>query len=171
MKIFITLLVVLNISVVQAGEDIFFTKIPANITISQAVDAVQNAAERRKWTASRLENNKLQAKLNHHDYEAVLIFSFTADEIRYTDLTIFYEMDDDEQENGEKTPAPARWVRNLKKDTNYYFRQYPVRNISQEKMSPEDLENKLAGLKKMYNKQLITEVEYNQKKKEIMSRY
>ncbi|VAW90902.1 hypothetical protein MNBD_GAMMA21-636, partial [hydrothermal vent metagenome] len=157
--------------VAYAGEDIFFSKIPPHITPSQALAAVQKAAIRKKWTASRLENNKLQAKLNHHDYEVLLIFSFTDNEIRYKDLTVFYEMDDSEQENGEKTPAPERWVSNLKRYTNVFLREYQLYAVPKEKFSHEDIKLKLESLKKMYNQKLITESEYAQKKKEILSRY
>jgi len=171
MKLLMTLVLILNVGVAYAGEKILFLKTPPNITISQASEAVQKAALRRKWKASKMENNTLHVKLNHHDYEAFLIFSFSDKEIWYEDLTTFFEMDDSEQENGERTPAPDRWVSNLKRDAGVFLREYQQYAVPKEKFSHEDIKLKLESLKKMYNQKLITESEYAQKKKEVLSRY
>ena len=171
MKSLITLVLVFSVGVAYAGEKILFLKTPPGISTSQASEAVQKAALRRKWKVSTIEDNKLQVKLNHHDYEALLIFSFSDKEIRYEDLTTFYEMDDSEQENGESVPAPDRWVNNLKRDAGVFLREYQLYAVPKEKFSHEDIKLKLESLKKMYEQKLITESEYAQKKKEVLSRY
>ena len=173
MKILITLLFILNVSVAHAEENIFFSQIPAYISADQAVAAVKAAALKKRWTVYGMEDNKLRIDLDHRGYKAILKFSFSARNIHYSDHTTSYNESFDEDPFGEpqgkweKTPAPARWIANLKNEVNIYFNSVPAK----ESLSSEDVEKKLETLKKMYDNKLITEEEYQLKKKEIMSRY
>lgn len=173
MKRLLTLLFILNISAAHAEENIFFSQIPEYISTDQAIDAVKAAALRKRWSVHEMEDNKLPITLDHRGYKAVFKFSFSARNIHYSDHTTYYnagfEEDSfgDEQGKWEKTPAPANWVANLKRETSAYFNRLPAKELS----SSEDVEKKLETLKKLYDKKLITEAEYESKKKDIMSRY
>lgn len=174
MKIFITLLFIFNVSAAYADESIFFSKIPLYVTTDQAIDSVKAAALKRRWTVDGIGDNELRIKLDHRGYKARLNFYFTENEIRYIDSTTGYSENvgedpfGDEQGGWEVSPAPARWITNLKNDMNVFL----VNNVSgKQSLSNEQIENKLETLKKMYDNKLITEEEYQLKKKEIMSRY
>lgn len=173
MKILITILFFLNVSVAHAEENIFFSQIPEYISADQAVAAVKAAALKKRWTVYGMEGDKLRIDLDHRGYKAILKFSFSARNIHYSDHTTFYNESFDEDPFGEalgkweKSPAPARWIANLKNEVNIYFNSVPAK----ESFSSDDVEKKLETLKNMYEKKLITEEEYQSKKKEIMSRY
>jgi hypothetical protein len=184
MKIFIILLTILNISAAHANEKVFFSIIPSYAITEDAVSAVSAAATQRKWTINGFKNNKLRIELEHRGYKAVLDFYFSENEIHYSDLTT-YEYDEgiDDDPFGDDTasvwkasPAPDRWIQNLKNDVNIHFNNSVYarnrRDASRkESFSHENIENKLESLKTLYDKKLITETEYKLKKKEIMSNY
>ena len=77
------------------------------------------------------------------------------------------------------TPAPAKaapvkWVNNLKIGTNRFLLtriSYRNTDTTNKHKGGEDIESKLKKLKKLFNKNLITELEYNTKRKEILSKY
>jgi len=168
MKIFMLLILALSTSIVFAGDKIHFMDVPEGITPIQATQALKEAAIRRKWTAFALDNNEVQVKLDHHGYNAKLIFSISNDEIYYKDLTTSEDDDDfSDSEAGDLTPVPSHWLRNIKKDATAFMN----RMERKANVSAESIEEMLDGLKKMYDKQLITESEYKQKKQEILSRY
>ena len=173
MKILIALLFIMNVSVAHAEDAIFFSQIPAYISADQAVAAVKSAALKKRWTVYGMEDDKLRIDLEHRGYKAILKFSFSARNIHYSDHTTFYNEGFDEDLFGEelgkweKVPAPARWIANLKNEVNIYFNSVPAK----ESLSSEDVEKKLETLKNLYDKKLITEEEYQLKKKEIMSKY
>jgi len=174
MKIFITLLFILNLSAVQADESMLFSTIPSYVTTNQAISSLRAAALNREWSIDGEGDNELRIKLDHHGYKARLKFNFTVSDIRYFDSTTYYNEDmwgdefGDEKGFWEKSQAPASWIVNLKKDMNIYLvNKAPVIDS----LSNEQIENKLESLKKMYDNKLITEEEYKLKKKEIMSRF
>jgi len=173
MKVLVSLLLIVNLSIAYASEEIFFTNKPANVTMAQAVSAVEKAAKRRKWTPTRLADNRLEVKLEHHGYRNWLIFSFSDGGIYYTDLTTYDEADDhdDTDDHWVKKAAPRRWVKNLKKDADGYLRKYARNAPTKQESSTEVIEAKLKSLKKMYDEKLISQSEYEQKKKELLSRY
>jgi len=176
MKIFIILLTILNISAAHANEDLFFSSIPSSLTTDDAVAAVNQAALNRRWTTHGLENDKLRIELDHRGYKAVLIFSFSEKEIHYSDYTtyfndIFVDEDEDSEGEWEASSAPENWIRNLQNDANSYFITSGRNRSVKESSLHDNTVNKLESLKRLYDKKLITETEYNVKKKEIMSSY
>lgn len=174
MKILIILLSILNISAAHAKESILFSHIPSSyITTEQAIEAVTAAALKRKWSVHGLENNKTRIELNHRGYKAILEFSFSENEIRYSDFTTYFdEMDDDGSGEWKKGSVPGNWLYNLRSDVNTIFITMPKRKTSvKESFSHEIVVKKLESLKTLYDKKMITESEYKLKKKEIMSAY
>ena len=173
MKRLIALLFIINVSITHAEEAKFFSQIPAYISADQAVAAVKAAALKKRWTVYGMEDDKLKIGLDHRGYKAMLKFSFSARNIHYSDHTTSYNESFDEDPFGdalgkwEKVPAPARWIANLRNEVNIYYNSLPAKEL----LTSEDVEKKLATLKTMYEKKLITEEEYQLKKKEIMSRY
>ena len=172
MRILITLLLILNISAAHSEESILFSQIPAYVTTDQAIASVKAAALKRRWSIDGEGDNELRIKLDHRGYKARLKFNFTESEIHYFDSTTYENMGEDvfgdEQAAWVASPAPARWITNLKNDMNAFL----VNNVSGKELpSNEQIENKLKSLKSMYDNKLITEEEYQLKKKEILSRY
>lgn len=179
------LLFMLSISATHANGEIHFSGIPANITTVEAITAVGYAAQKRKWTVSNLDNGKLRVNLNHNDYKAVLDFSFSERDIYYSDFTTYIDQDVNEDEDSleawEAKAVPRNWLANLKRDVDGFFLilknikhnrgSHSLKNNHKETLSYENVEIKLDGLKKLYDKRLIAESEYKLKKKEIMSRY
>ena len=178
------ILFIFNVGIAHANEEIFFSIIPSYAITEDAINAVSAAALKRKWTVNGYENSKLRIQLDHRDYKAVLDFSFSENEIYYTDLTTY--LDDrgyDEDPFGDKVddkyvvkPAPARWIQNLKNDVNDHFNNSVYARSRKdasvkESTSHESIESKLESLKVLYDKKLITEEEYTLKKKELMSNY
>ncbi len=175
MKLLVSMFLFFNISVLYAADGIYFTEKSPLLTIEQAISALEDAAKRRKWTPTRLENNTVEVKLDHQGYKTHLVFSFSGNGIYYTDLTTYdetdYDDDEDAKANWVKQPAPRRWVSKLKRETERHLQKYRSLVPTKQKTSHEEIEAKLRSLKKMFDDQLITESEYQQKKKEIMSRY
>ncbi len=179
MKLFMTIVFLFSISTAYAGEKLQFIEVPHNIANTQVITAMKKAAVKRKWTASELADEKLQVTLNHHGYKAKLIFSFSGDHVLYEDFTTSEdsdEYDSDEfdsngKEKEESVPVPKRWLTNLRRDTLFFLERMQRRSAPVERISAEELTSKLENLKKLYDKKLITESEYLQKKKEVMSRY
>ena len=172
MKIVIAALLVLVTGIASASDKIYFLDIPKGISNQQAIKTIQKAAIRRKWTVSVLDKDKLQINLTHHGYKALLIFSAVNGGVYYKDLTTEEELD--EYSDGEtylRVPAPRSWVKNIKKDTERLFATVERNTEVEVKYSPEELEKKLESLKRIYDKKLITEAEYTEKKKELMSRF
>jgi len=173
MKILVILLFMLNTVVTYASDNIYFTKIPKDITKFEAVNAVSQAASMLKWTVYEFENKKLGIKLNHRDYKVLLKFSFSEREIHYSDSTTFLNRDafDDLEGVWEVTEAPENWLKNLKRDTDKYLTKIKIDRKIRETFSHENIEIKLKTLKKLHAEKLITSSEYEIKKKEILSRY
>lgn len=174
MRIIITLLFIFSVNAAHADEKIFFSQIPANISTEQAIGAVKAAALRKRWSVQEMEDGILPITLDHRGYKAVLKFYFSTRNIHYSDHTTFYNETFEEDVFGdqaagewEKSTAPARWVNNLKNELYANFNRIPAAEPS----SSEDVEKKLETLKNLYDKKLITEAEYLQKKKDIMSNY
>jgi len=172
MKIFLVLILVLSSSIAFAADKIYLMKMPEGITAIQANQALKKAAIRRKWTASVSDNNQVQVKLDHHGYNAKLIFSISNGEVYYKDLTTTEEADEfSDVEAGGFTPVPSHWLNNIKNDATVFMNRMDRRGANQANFSAENIEAKLESLKKMYDKQLITESEYKQKKQELLSKY
>ena len=175
MRILITLLLILNISTAHSEGSIFFSQMPSHITIDQSIASVKAAALKRRWSIDGEEDNELRIKLDHRGYKARLTFNFTESEIRYFDSTTTYEEEPfgedpfyDARGDWKVSPAPVKWIANLKKDMNAFLKN----NVSRrESLSNEQIEDKLKSLKRMYDNKLITEDEYKLKKKDIISRY
>lgn len=173
MKLFIFILTLLNISAAHASESIFFSFIPPNVTLDAARTSVMQAAIKRQWIPHQLENNKLKIELNHRGYMAVLIFSFSEKGVYYSDNTTYFndfDIEEDEEGIWEKAPAPSSWIGYLKSDTNSYFLTNAGKATS-ENFSQNNIEKKLQSIKALYDKKLITEVEYTEKRKKILSNY
>lgn len=173
MKIIIILLFILNVCVASAAENIYFAKIPPNINTADAISAVSKAALKRKWTVHNFENNILRVELNHRDYKALLNFTFPDGDIMYSDSTTYFNngKDDFYEEGWVVRPVPKNWLFNLQSDVAAFFAvsQNSI-NIKKE-LSQENVGEKLEELKVLYDKKLITEADYELKKKEILSRY
>lgn len=152
----------------HAKESTYFMLIPSTVTINDAVSSVKAAAIKREWAVHAIENNKLRIELNHRGYRGVLEFSFTENEIHYSDLTTYYNRSKSEWE---LSPAPDSWIQNLRNDVTGYL-QLNRRDLSvKESLTREDLTTKLETLKSLYDKKLITEAQYRSKQEEIMLRY
>ena len=176
MKKLIILLLFISVNIANAAERIFFTTIPSYVTTEQAIASLQAAAMQRKWTVVKKEKNTLRMKLDHRGYKAVLEFYVSENGIYYSDFTTYYEEGEDDfggVTEGEwvASAAPQRWIGYLKNDVNAYFPAIGVDTSVKEAESHEDIEKKLEGLKSLYEKQLITEEEYQSKRKEIISTY
>lgn len=169
MKNLIILLSILWFSVAHANEDIFFLAIPSNVTNEQAITSLYSAALKREWTIKSVEDDKLQIKLDHRGYKALLDFSITDNVIKYSDHTTYYNEPDDEYEEGawEDTSAPKSWIKYLLNDTNALLAVAGTRGSVRQ----EDIETKLENLKALFDKKLITEEEYKLKRKELISEY
>jgi len=175
-------LISISFSAAKASENVLFMKIPEGISLNEANIAVNHVAAHRKWVVSELEGNKLRIKLNHKNYRAMLDFSFSTDEITYSDLSSYLNSGvyDDSESIWETKAAPRKWVNNLKKDVRSILiiikkikskSDDPAFNNAKEKLTYEETTAKLVNLKKLYDKKLLTKAEYGYKKKEIMSRY
>lgn len=184
MKILMFILLIFNVGIAHANEEIFFSIIPSYAITEDAINAVSAAALKRKWTVDGIQNSKLRIKLDHRGYKAVLDFSFSDNEIFYTDLTTYLDKRaSDDDPFGDQVddiyvdkPAPDRWIQNLKNDVNEHFNNSVYARSRKdtsvkESSSHESIENKLESLKLLYDKELITEEEYKTKKKELMSNY
>lgn len=184
----IALLFFLSIGVSHADDAKHFADIPKNITTEEAIHVVVYVAEHYKWTALRPKNeiNKLRINLDHRGYRAVLDFTFTGNEITYLDSTkIPTEIDDEfDARYGEEvwvaSNVPPNWLanlqrgtkkqmKNLKRDTREHIVIDEIKNIRTE--TADSIEKKLEGLNNLRKKGLITQKEYNLKKKDILSRY
>lgn len=171
MKIIIILLFIFNICVASAAEKIFFTKLPSSNTTADAIAAISKAAVKRKWAVHNYENSILRVELNHRGYKAILDFTFSEGEILYSDSTTYFNNGSDDffEEGWVAKPVPKNWLLNLKSDVNAFFVENSM-NIK-EQTSQENVGKKLETLKTLYDKKLITETEYELKKKEILSQY
>ena len=183
MKTFVILVCCLffAVSIVSAKEEIFFMRVPSHISIAEAVDAVSQAAFRRRWSVEGGKNGILRITLNHRGYKAVLDFSFSNGEIHYSDLTT--RIDRASPDNGSGRPGwsgvdewvraatPKSWIRNLKKDTSRFLVLNKANGSSADSFSHKSVEEKLVSLKKLYDEGLITESEYKLKKVDILSQY
>ena len=150
MNVFTIILFALSVNVASAKESVFFMKIPTYITTTEAITALTKAAVKRKWTVDELKKNKLHINLNHHNYKAVLDFSFTEHEIYYSDLTTYFHSDeiDDNEEKWTGSAAPKNWALNLKSDVNSYFSLIKMNNKIKGTYSHENIKIKLENLKK-----------------------
>ena len=176
-------LVIFSVSSVYASDIQHFADIPHGVTTTEAIAVVRSAASSRKWTVIKPENdtNKLRIKIEHRGYRAVLDLTFSRNMITYIDSTTYGNIDeDDESVEWVRKRVPRNWLINLKKDTKNYFvlneinrnsSDLEAREITKRTLQADNLEEKLKGLKNLYNKGLITQEEYNLKKKDLLSGY
>jgi len=169
-------------------EDIPFTSIPSSITDSEAIKVLHTAALKRKWTVSDIGTHSLKAELIHRGYHSVLYFTFLDTEIRYSDATTFTssttglltvlstteDLDKYISNSHEETrncSVPRTWINNLKNDVNIGFRAILLETKKDISTSSDLIAEKLISLKKLKNQNLITELEYQKKREEILSEY
>jgi len=180
--VFLLFIMSLNVNTVRAEEEVFFMFIPSNVSVSEAVDAVTQAALNRGWSIEENNNGKLQIKLNHRRYKAILDFSFSKGTISYSDFTTRFNESskgnssgnpdwDKSKDEWQKRPAPERWIKYLKEDTTRFISSNKMGGDINNHSSSKRLEEKLGHLKKMYENGLITESEYKLKKIELLSEY
>ena len=197
---YFTLLFFLSISFAHAGKvDKYFMEIPKHIAIEEAYEVVADIAEHYKWTVlrSKSDNNSLRIKLDHRGYRAALIFYFSDLKITYSDSTkIITEIDDEfDSRYGSEVwvdhKVPPGWLKNLKRgikkrmgrlrrDNRQHIVIDEIKNSSvsgvklktpnKTSLTIDDVQTKLEGLKNLRDKGLITQEEYDQKKKDILSR-
>ncbi len=175
MKIVISLLLMLCMSELYANQYVYFMRIPSTATTSEALIAVKKAALKRRWSVTKQDKETLQIKLNHSDYKAVLKFIVSGRKLLYLDSSTYLTENIDEvDEDGEwkEKAAPVKWIRYIKNDARRLLEQMTLyRTEDTEIHSKEDTESKLEGLKKLFTRKLITESEYNAKRKQILSEY
>jgi len=184
--VFLLFIMSLNVNTVRAEEKVFFMPIPSNVSVSQAVAAVTQAALNRGWSVEESNNEKLQIKLHHRLYKAILDFSFSNSEIHYSDHTTYLErthdpnynpnssntsMPERNKDEWQKRPAPERWIKYLKNDTARFISSNKKSGDINNHSSYMSIEEKLGHLKKMYEGGLITESEYKLKRTELLSKY
>ncbi len=184
--IFLLFIMSLNANTVCAEEEVFFMFIPSNVSVSEAVDAVTQAAHNREWSVEGFKNGKLQIKLEHRRYRALLDFSFSGSTISYSDFTTRFNESSRGNNRGnsggnpdwnsskdewQKRPAPERWIKYLKEDTTRFLSSAKTGSDINNHSSSKSMEEKLEHLKKMYENGLITESEYKLKKTELLSEY
>jgi len=182
--VFLLFIMSLNVNAVRAEEKVFFMPIPSNVSVGQAVAAVTQAALNRGWSVEESNNEKLQIKLHHRLYKAILDFSFSNSEIYYSDhTTYFYEGSGNSYDNNfskieqgskgewKERSTPKRWIKYLKNDTARFILSNKMGGDVNNNSSNMSIEEKLGHLKKMYEDGLITESEYKLKRTELLSKY
>lgn len=162
----------------EEETDVLFASIPGGITKEQAIKAVYTSAIRREWKVSDTADNELELKLNHRNYKALLDFTFSENEIRYSDSTTYYVSDqgrsylESEDASGwKKRSAPENWIVYLQRDVDKVFRRLLLDNEKYSIPSSDPIADKLISLKKLFDQDLITEEEYQKKREEILSGY
>ena len=58
-------------------EDLYFSSVPSEISDHEAQNILYKALLRRHWEVARLEDQNLQAELEHNGYRALLKFTIT----------------------------------------------------------------------------------------------
>ncbi|VGO15691.1 hypothetical protein PDESU_04276 [Pontiella desulfatans] len=145
-----------------------FTTVPPHVTESDAIRAVSVAATKRNWQVRQIEADQIELELNHRGYHALLSFTVKENEIRYTDIGSSFTPDPIRLLNGGS--MPASWMKNLKKDVNDIFYISPQEQNSIP-TTADPIVEKLNSLKSLRDQGVITEAEYKQKRKEILSEY
>lgn len=162
--------------IASAAETLLFIEIPKYVSAGEAITDIRHAAVNRKWTIIDAKSDKLKISLDHRGYQAVLEFFVSKGNIGYIDSSKYYTI----SKNWVNEPVPDNWIDNLKKDTNNYFhRRFLNKNKNSNAQQKdcvttatlENVEKRLKGLKTLYGKGLITEKEYKNKKKEILTKY
>lgn len=179
MRAFLIVLFALLTGVTSASEENYLMPIPEDVTVSDAMLITSKAAVRRKWSVSESGENQLQLKLKHRDYTAVLDLSFSKGKISYSDSTTYLDRwaasravhDGAPPVEPVPKPVPAKWLANLKKDIRKGLADAPRSSSASGRSSEDDVVTKLEKLKKLRDKKLITEAEYEAKKAEILSEY
>ena len=164
---------------VPRAKDYLFTSVPSQLSNSEARKAVQIAALNRNWIIKENTPEKLEIELKHRNYHAVLCFTFSDDIIRYSDHSTYFSTvsnshqlrySDDDEGRWIKRNAKKNWIDNLKHDANQILKKMVVEKDT-EPRSIDSVSEKLISLKNLYEQNLITEIEYQKKREEILSVY
>ena len=163
-------------------KNALFSWIPSQLDEEDARKAVQSAALQREWQVKDDETEDMEIELKHRGYHAILIFTFSDGEIRYSDDSTYFSTGSDSPElnYSSSNPSEGRWVKrsakkdwieNLKHDVSGIFSAMIVEGKSRTCSSPDPIAEKLISLKALYDQNLIAELEYQQKREEILSEY
>lgn len=167
------------------AEQALFLDIPKGLKTSLGLPSVKLAAQHRKWTIIVDRENELIIYLDHRCFQSKLTFTLKDHSIMYQDDTRVlqrcrypssYSLSEPDYK---QTNVPSNWLENLKSDTSRYFSTVKLNNTgrhetstdSKEGITKDQLEEKLKQLKSLYDKKLISEQEYNDKKKELLERF
>ena len=168
----------LCMSELYANQYMYFIDVPPSVPAWEAIIVLKEVALKRRWNITEQDKETLQITLNHKDYRAVLDFNISNGKVFYLDSTTYLTdtifTDFDEEGEWLKKAAPINWMRNLENDANRALRirdSYKNTGKTTQSKDIEDIESKLERLKRLFNKKLITELEYNAKRKEIISEY
>ncbi len=107
-------------------EDLYFSSVPSEISDHEAQNILYKALLRRHWEVARLEDQNLQAELEHNGYRALLKFTITENEIKYSDYTTYYSYS---SETRTPSTAPKRWIVYLQRDTEKAFRNALLKKL------------------------------------------
>ena len=143
---------------------------------STGIDAAEKALYKRKWTITDKSENEIHAN----------IFRFgrgTSAEIAiyYKNGNLYYDGKSlkkiHKQSNSKvlskkkevEGPIPGTWIRNLKKDTTYFYKTATVNNVGRNQgASEKPVEERLKELDELYGKKLISDEEYKQQRQNIL---
>ena len=149
------------------------------LTNAQLQSAITSAAEAEKWTIMITGENVMSATYHKSDYMAKVIIRFAP-----TFYTINYADSQRMRYNGKSIhPTYNKLVRTLQNHivTNLKSRSYPSA-VAQNKdvpmkitqtdiETPENIHDKLANVKKFFDEGLITQEEYDVKRKSLIEAY
>ena len=169
-----------------ASEKIYLTFIPENVPISQAISASELVVNKRGWKTLEKNDESLKIQLEHRGYNAIMTLVYADAKIHYTDTTTQKVTRKKRENYGYgppvtqivETEVPRSWLVNIKNDiTNVlHTTSLSLTNTCDKLMrehnllSTNEVEERLAKLKKLFDAELVTEEDYKLKKRDILSR-
>jgi hypothetical protein len=156
----------LSYGVAQAAEDkVLISELPAGVAKAEVLAVVKQSFVGRRWTVIASTDDSVTGKLVHHNFDAELRIAIVDGSLRYTEKTTEEMTDHSRGRRAIEVTMPARWIANLRLDISRRLVALP-RTTTLTKA--EEAAQRIRALKDLFDKGLITQAEFDQKRADAM---
>lgn len=157
---------------IARADEVLVTYIPKSATKSQVVAIIKQSFINRQWTIEKSNENSVTAGLQHRFFDCHVTISLSDNVIIYGESctqTVTSGGPNNTIPRKQPSSAPTTWISNLRADISQSLAAIPDIAPSQNFLdNPNDAEERLRVLVKLRESGLISEQEFEEKRREII---
>lgn len=153
----------------RAESQVLVPELPSTVDELQVMTIVQRALQGRSWIVTEIEPLSISATLSHQIYDAKLRIFKSGDALLYEQSAIATMTGGLNTGLKTKSDVPSRWIEFLKSDIETQLTAVSVRQMESEvTCSKMTAATRLRDLKSLLDEKLLTDVEYEIKRAEVI---